>query len=182
MQSIKEKYNKVILPELKAKFGYKNNLAVPRLIKVVVAAGIGTAKDDARKKAIEKSFTEIVGQKPKTNTAKKAIAAFKLRQGMLIGYSATLRGDRMYSFLDKLINVAIPRVRDFRGLEKTLVDAQGNLSVGFKEHIVFPETAKEDVRQAFGLGVTVVSTAKNKEEAYELFRLIGFPFKQEKED
>ena len=177
MNKFKEKFNKTVIPEMNKKFGYKNALAAPKIIKVVVSAGIGSFKDEAKKEAALKSFTQIVGQKPLINKAKKSIASFKLREGMVVGYSATLRGPRMYDFLEKLVSVTIPRVRDFRGLDKKLVDQMGNMSIGFKEHISFPESAEEDVRAAFGLGVTIVTTAKSKEEAIELLRLAGFPFK-----
>ena len=177
MNKFKEKFNKAVIPEMNKKFGYKNALSAPKIIKVVVSAGIGSFKDEAKKESALKSFTQIVGQKPLANKAKKSIASFKLREGMVVGYSATLRGPRMYDFLEKLVNVAIPRVRDFRGLEQKLVDQTGNMSIGFKEHISFPESAEEDVRSAFGLGVTVVTTAKSKEEAFELLKLAGFPFK-----
>ncbi len=161
---------------MKKKFGYKNNLAVPKIAKVVISVGVGSLKDDAKREAIEKSLTLIAGQKMKVNKAKKSIASFKLREGMPIGYSATLRGDRMYDFLEKLINVAIPRIRDFRGLSVDLIDDSGNMTIGFKEHIVFPEAAGEDIRSAFGFGVTINTSAKTKEEAAELLKLLGFPF------
>ena len=177
MNKFKEKLNKTAVPAMNKKFGYKNAMATPKIIKVVVSAGIGSFKDEAKKEAALKSLTLIVGQKPLVNKAKKSIASFKLRQGMPVGYSVTLRGGRMYDFLEKLVNVAIPRVRDFRGLEQKLVDQTGNMSIGFKEHIAFPESAGEDVRGAFGLGVTIVTTAKSKEEAFELLKLAGFPFK-----
>lgn len=178
MVSIKEKYNKEVVPDMKKKFGYKSVFAVPKITKVVIGTGTGKVTDDARRQAIEKSFTLIAGQKPKANAAKKSIAGFKLREGMPIGFSATLRGQRMYDFLDKLINVAIPRTRDFRGLKTELIDDMGNLTIGFKEHIIFPETSGEDIRSVFGVGVTIVSNAKTKEEALELFKLIGVPFKK----
>jgi len=177
MNKFKEKLNKVAIPAMNKKFGYKNAMAAPKITKVVVSAGIGSFKDEAKKEAALKSFIQIVGQKPLINKAKKSIASFKLRQGMPVGYSATIRGERMYDFLEKLVSVTIPRVRDFRGLEPKLVDQTGNMSIGFKEHISFPESAGEDVRSAFGLGVTIVTTAKSKEEALELLRLAGFPFK-----
>ncbi|MBI4692130.1 MAG: 50S ribosomal protein L5 [Candidatus Terrybacteria bacterium] len=174
---IKENYNKIAVPEMRKKFGYKNDLAVPKIIKVVVSTGLGSKKDDKEKMAnIEKSFSLITGQKAKINKAKKSIASFKLRQGMPIGYSVTLRGRQMYDFLDKLVNVAIPRVRDFRGLSPDLIDETGNLSVGFKEHIVFPEATGDDIRSVFGLGATVVTSAKTKEKTLELLKLMGFPF------
>lgn len=163
---------------MKKIFGYKNNMAVPRLLKVVITTGIGSVKDENRKKNIEKSFTLIVGQKPKINKAKKSIATFKLREGMPVGYTATLRGRRMNDFLEKFINVAIPRVRDFRGLDPKIIEA-GAMTISFKEHIVFPETSGDDVKSSFGLGVTIVTTAKTKKESYEFFKLLGFPFKKE---
>lgn len=178
MVSIKEKYDKKVIPEMKKKFGYKNSLAVPKIVKVVVATGIGSMKDEEKKKIIESSLSAITGQKPMKNIAKQSIATFKLREGMVIGHSVTLRGGRMYDFLEKLINVAIPRVRDFRGLDPKAIDAQGNLTIGFKEHTAFPETALDDVRKAFGLGVTIATTAKNKEEALEMLKLLGMPFKK----
>jgi len=150
-----------------------------KIAKVVISTGIGSKKDDKAKiEAIEKSLALIAGQKPKVNQAKKSIASFKSRQGMAIGYSVTLRRKRMFDFLEKLINVTIPRVRDFRGLDQKLIDGAGNLTIGFKEHIVFPETSNEDIRSAFGVGVTVVTGAKTKQEALELLKYIGFPFKK----
>ena len=149
-----------------------------KIIKIVVSTGIGSVKDEPKKENILKSLTLIAGQKPKINQAKKSIAAFKSRQGMPIGYSVTLRGKRARDFLEKLINVAIPRTRDFRGLDQKLIDNAGNLTIGLKEHIVFPETANEDVRSAFGLGVTIATKAKTKQEALELLKSIGFPFKK----
>lgn len=163
---------------MKKKFGYKNNLEVPKILKVVVSSGTGSFKDESKKELVEKSLAAITGQKPIVNKAKKSIASFKLREGMPIGYSATLRGQRMYDFLNKLINVALPRVRDFRGLSSDFIDQTGNLSIGFKEHIAFPEVAGEDVRSAFGLGVTVVTSASSKDESLELLKLVGFPFSE----
>ena len=176
MKSLEEKYKKVVIPEMKKKFGYPNSMQVPKITKVVLSSGTGSFKDETKKTLVEKSLTEISGQKPMVNKAKKSIASFKLRQGMPIGYSVNLRGKRMYDFLNKFINVTIPRIRDFRGLDPKFIDQTGNLSVGLKEHIAFPEAAGEDVRSAFGLGVTVVTTAKNKEESLELLKFLGFPF------
>lgn len=178
MPGIKEKYNKEVVPAMKKKSGHKSVFAVPKITKVVIGTGIGKVTDDARRQAVEKSITLIAGQKPKANAAKKSIAGFKLREGMPIGFSVTLRGQRMYDFLDKLLNVAIPRTRDFRGLKPELVDEMGNLTIGFKEHIIFPETSNEDIRSVFGIGVTIVSSAKTREEAIEFFKLIGIPFKK----
>ncbi|HDH04056.1 MAG TPA: 50S ribosomal protein L5 [Candidatus Campbellbacteria bacterium] len=177
MQTLKEKYNKTVVPEMKKKFGYKSNFAVPKILKVVISTGTGSLKDENKKKIIEKSLALITGQKPVENPAKKSIASFKLRQGMTIGYSVTVRRKRMYSFLEKLINAAIPRIRDFRGLDSSSIDETGNLTIGFKEHIVFPEVSDQDVRESFGLGVTVATNAKTKPEAVELLKFIGFPIK-----
>jgi large subunit ribosomal protein L5 len=174
---IKEKYNKIVVPEMRKKFGYKNNFAVPKIEKVIISTGIGSLKDEVKKEAIEISLSKIAGQKPRSNPAKKSIASFKLRQGATIGYSVTLRNKRMYDFLQKLINIALPRIRDFRGLNSKSIDEAGNFSIGFKEHIAFPEVSNEDIRSAFGLNVTIVTSAKRKEEAIELLRLIGIPFK-----
>jgi large subunit ribosomal protein L5 len=173
---IKEKYKKIVVPGMKKKFGYKNELAVPKIMKVVLNTGIGSLKDTAKKETIEKSFIAIAGQKSKVNLAKKSIASFKSRQGMPIGYSVTLRGQRMYDFLEKMIDVSLPRTRDFKGIDPNILDDSGNLTIGFKEHIVFPEASGEDTRSAFGLGVVVVTNAKSKEESLEMLKLMGFPF------
>lgn len=177
MQEIKEKYNKTVIQGMKKKFGYKNNFAVPKIEKVIISTGIGSLKDEAKKEGIEISLSKIAGQKPRPNPAKKSIASFKVRQGVTIGYSVTLRGKRMFDFLQKLINVALPRVRDFRGLDPKSIDEAGNFSIGFKEHIAFPEASDEDIRSTFGLNVTIVTSAKKKEETMELLRLIGIPLK-----
>lgn len=177
--TLKEKYNKIIVPEMKKKFGYKNNLAAPRILKAVINSGIGKIRED--KQAVEdiiKILSLISGQKPVPCQSKKAIAAFKTRVGMIIGYKATLRAKRMFDFLDKLINVVLPRVRDFRGLNLKSVDAGGNLNIGFKEHTAFPETTDENIKGIFGMEITIVSNAKSKNEALELFKLFGFPFKK----
>lgn len=158
------------------KFGYKNLMAVPKIEKAVINTGIGSVKDDSQKETILKQLSLITGQKLSERPAKKSISTFKLRQGSIVGYSVTLRGRKMNDFLDKMINVAIPRKRDFRGLNPKSVDEAGNLTIGFKEHIVFPEMASEDVRYFFGFSVTIVTTAKTKQEALDLFRLLGFPF------
>lgn len=162
------------------KFGYKNLMAVPKVEKAVINTGIGSVKDEGQKEAIQKQLILITGQKCSERPAKKSISTFKLRQGSVVGYSVTLRGKRMYDFLNKLINAVIPRKRDFRGLNPKSVDKAGNLTIGFKEHIVFPEMVGEDVKYFFGLGVTVVTTAKTKEEAFEMLKLLGFPFAKNK--
>lgn len=179
MQTIKEKYDKVVVPEMKNKFGYKNNMAIPKITSVVVGTGIGSLQDDKKKEIIEKALELITGQKFKYNKAKKSIATFKLREGMSIGYSVTMRGKMMYDFLNRFINVVIPRIRDFRGLDEKIIDSMGNMTIGLRDHIVFPEVSDHDVREAFGLGITIVTTAKNREEAIEFFKLLGFPFKKD---
>lgn len=176
MSGIKEKYSKTVIPEMKKKFGRKNSMAVPKIVKIVVSSGTGSFKDEAKKEAVEKSLAIIAGQKPLVNRAKKSIASFKSRQGMPIGYSVTLRKSKMYDFLEKLLRITIPRVKDFRGFNPDIIDETGNMTIGFKEHISFPEAAGEDVRSTFGLGVTVVTNAKNKEEALELLKNMGIPF------
>jgi len=166
------------LPELKKELGTKNNLAVPRLVKVVINSGTGKAKDKKRNELVENRLAKIAGQKPAPRGAKQSIASFKLREGDVIGYAVTLRGARMYDFLDLLLKVAIPRLRDFKGYQESIVDEVGNLTIGIKEHIVFPQTADEELRDVFGLSVTIVTTAKNRAEALAFFKAIGFPFKK----
>ena len=173
-----EKYKKEVIPLMKEKFGYKNNMAVPRIVKVVVNTGIGRAlKDEKIQEAITRDLAMITGQKATPTLARGAISGFKIREGMVVGLKTTLRGKRMYEFLDRLVGGAIPRIRDFRGLSEKFIDKGGNLNIGIKEHIIFPEIANEDVRYIFGLEVAVVTNAKKREEAVELFRLLGFPIK-----
>jgi len=175
---LKEKYIKEAIPAMKEKFGYRNNLAIPRITKVVVNTGIGKAlKDKKIQETISKDLTVITGQKPAPTLAKGAISGFKIREGMIVGLKITLRGKRMYEFLDRLVGAAIPRIRDFRGLPEKSIDKQGNLTIGIKEHIIFPEIAHEDVKFIFGFEVIVVTSARSRKEAVELFRLIGFPIK-----
>ncbi len=160
--------------------GYKNKLASPRLTKVVVSVGTGSGmkKSPERNKLVASRLATITGQKPALRTAKQSIASFKIRQGDPVGLSVTLRGARMYHFLDKLIHIAIPRTKDFRGLDSKAVDAMGNVTLGIKEHTIFPETADEDLRDVFSLAVTIVSTAKTKDEAIKFFTHLGVPFKK----
>lgn len=175
---LEKNYKKKVIPEMMKSLGYKNVLMVPRIEKVVVNTGIGSVSDQERKVLIEKHLSIITGQKVSSRPAKKSIASFKTRKGVIVGYSVTLRGKRMYDFLNKLIFVAIPRKRDFRGLDLKSIDTAGNLTIGFKDYLVFPEMVGEDIKNAFGLSVTVVSTAKNKKEAVEFFKNLGFPFKK----
>jgi large subunit ribosomal protein L5 len=158
-------------------FGYTNRLQSPRLVKVVVSTGTGSGKDKARKEFIAERLARITGQKPASRSAKQSIAQFKIRQGDVVGYQVTLRGARMYDFLDKLLHVALPRTRDFRGITKTAVDDLGNITIGIKENTIFPETADEDLKDVFGFAVTLVTTAKSKPEAEAFFRHLGIPLK-----
>lgn len=167
--------------KMKSNFHYKNAMAAPKLVKVVLNVGTGTAmkKDKNKNEAITERLAKITGQKAVLRGAKQSISSFKVRQGDPIGAMITLRGGRMYAFLEKLLNVALPRTKDFRGIKRTTVDNIGNLTIGIKEHTIFPETADEDIRDVFGLSITVVSTAKTKEEGLAFFELLGVPFKKE---
>lgn len=161
---------------MKKKFGYKNELAVPRLVKMAVNTGVGRYHEDKQKEEIRKYLEAIVGQRVMEKGAKQAIASFKTRKGMTVGYAVTLRGKRMDNFFEKMINFTIPRMRDFRGIDQKSVDQGGNLSIGIRENILFPEMIGEDVKNIFGLEVTFVTNAKSREEALELFKLMGVPF------
>lgn len=179
MHRLLEKYNKEVVPVLKKEFGYKNVMAVPKITKVVVNVGTGRiAKESKVVDSLAKDLALMTGQTPIRTKAKSAIASFKTRKGLEIGIKVTLRGRRMYDFMDRLINIALPRTRDFRGIKLSSVDKFGNLTMGIKEHIVFPEVVLESSKNIFGLGITVVSTAKTKEEAERLFRLMGFPLQK----
>ena len=175
---LRETYDKKIVPALMERFGYKNRMAVPKLKLVSVNVGMSTnlLKDPKIPETVETTLTRITGQKPVKTLAKKSIASFKVREGQNIGMKVTLRGDRMWHFLEKLIHVTFPRVRDFRGISPKLVDKQGNFSIGFKEYIAFPEIRSDEIEKLHGVQVTVSTTAKTREEGLELFRLMGFPF------
>jgi len=171
------------IDKIKEKFGYSNDLAIPRLEKIVVNAGIGRLSQQANFEEkilpeIMKEMSLITGQKPQITTAKKSIAGFKIRQGQIIGLKTTLRRQRMYDFLERLINIALPRLRDFKGIPLKNIDDKGNLSIGFKEQMIFPEINPETSKFDFGLEVTIVSNAKTKEEAIKLYRLLGIPLKK----
>lgn len=168
------------MPKLKDKFGYKNIFQTPKVSKVVINVGFGRhTKEKAFIDNLAGSLARITGQKPIMVKAKKSISAFKLKEGTIIGAMSTLRGKRMYDFLDKLINAAFPRVRDFRGISAKIVDRQGNATIGFKEHLAFPEIGAEEMDNIFGLEVCIATTAKNKEEGLELLKLMGMPFKKD---
>jgi large subunit ribosomal protein L5 len=175
-----EKYRKEVIPALKAKFGYKNVMAIPKIDKVVVNVGFGrraVSKETKMIERIEKDITKITGQKPSIRKSKKSIAGFKVREGMDVGMVVTLRGRRMYEFIDRLVSIAFPRSRDFHGLDPKTFDNTGNLNMGIKEDNIFPEVSYESSKDIFGLEITVVTTAKSKEEGYELLKLIGFPIR-----
>jgi large subunit ribosomal protein L5 len=177
MSRLRDFYEAEIIPEMMKKFSYTNKLAVPKLEKVILNMGVGEAKENAKVlDGAVKDMTIIAGQKPIITKAKKSIAAFKLREGMNIGCKATLRGDRMYEFADRLINIALPRVRDFRGVKANSFDGRGNYTMGIKEQLIFPEIEYDKVDKIRGLDIVFVTTAKTDEEARELLRLFGMPF------
>jgi len=157
-------------------YGYKNTMQAPRVLKVVVSSGVGKL-DKNKMKVVEDRLARITGQKPSARAARMSIASFKLREGEIVGYQVTLRGARMWDFLDKLIHIALPRTRDFRGLNATAIDEMGNMTIGIKEHSIFPEASEEDLKDVFGLAITIVTTAGSKKEAEAFFRHLGVPLK-----
>ena len=167
--------------ELSPELGLKNKMAAPRLYKVVVATGTGSITDQNKLSVIPEALAQITGQKPAPRQARKSIAAFQTRQGDVVGYQVTLRGEQMYSFVDKLINIALPRTKDFRGIKRTAVDEGGNLTIGIREHTIFPETSDEDIRNTFGLGVTLVSNLEDRDQAVKFYEYLGIPFVKEEE-
>ena len=176
---IKELYNQQVLPELMKKFEYKNPMQAPKLEKIVVNIGLGEAKDNA--KLLESAVEElkiITGQAPVITRARKSIANFKLREGQAIGCKVTLRGEKMESFFDKLVNISLPRVRDFRGVSDTSFDGRGNYALGIKEQLIFPEIEYDKIEQIRGLDVIIVTSANTDEEAKEFLRLMGMPFRK----
>lgn len=179
MEKVKEKQQKTY-DSLKKDFGYTNKLEAPRLTKVVVSTGVGSVIDKGKMELIPDRLAKITGQKPSARTAKKSIASFKLREGQVIGYQVTLRGPRMNAFLDKLFTIALPRTRDFRGIPRDAIDDMGNLTMGIKEHTIFPETSNEELKDVFGLAITFVTTTSDKKEAEEFLEYIGVPFKKKK--
>lgn len=177
MARMKTYYKETVAPALFKKFGYKSVMQIPKLDKIVINVGCGEAKDDQKKiDAIMGDLAQITGQKPIVCRAKKAIANFKLREGNIIGVKVTLRGDTMYEFLDRFFNVALPRVRDFRGINPNSFDGRGNYSVGIKEQLIFPEIEYEKIDAIRGMDINFVTTAKTDEEAKELLALMGAPF------
>lgn len=156
-------------------FGYTSSMQGPRIMKVVVSTGVGKKRDKKQLELIEDRLAKITGQKPATRGAKQSVASFKVREGDTVGLQVTLRGARMYDFLDKLIHIALPRTRDFRGLSAKAIDDMGNITIGIKENTIFPETSDEDLKDVFGLAMTIVTTAKSKAEAEAFFRHLGLP-------
>lgn len=179
MITVKQKEEK-IFKDLKDKFGYKNKLAAPKLVKVVISSstGSGLKKDKNKNEFVLGRLAKITGQKPALRQAKKSIAGFKLREGEPVGVMVTLRGKRMYAFLDKLFNIAFPRTKDFRGIDRKVVDSIGNITIPIKEHTIFPETVDEELKDVFGMAITIVATTKDRAEALEFFERIGVPFKK----
>lgn len=176
---LQEKYKKEIIPGMMEKMGYKNKMAVPRIEKVVINTGIGRfLQDEKAVEEIARDMGSITGQKASFTQAKKAISGFKIRQGLKVGQVITLRSQRAYDFIERLINLALPRSRDFRGIDEKSIDSYGSLNLGIKEQIIFPEISHENIRIIFGLQVTVKTTAKSHKEGLELFRSLGFPIKK----
>ncbi len=178
MARLRDYYTKQVVPSLVKEFNYKNRMQVPKLDKIVVNMGVGEAIQNI--KALESAVADlsmIVGQKPVITKAKKSIATFKLRQGMSIGCRVTLRGDRMYEFFDRLVNVALPRVRDFRGISPKSFDGRGNFALGLKEQIIFPEIDYDKIDKIRGMNIVIATTAKTDEEARQLLRFMGLPFR-----
>ncbi|HXV26717.1 MAG TPA: 50S ribosomal protein L5 [Candidatus Paceibacterota bacterium] len=179
MTRLQDKYRKEVIPALRKKFDIENVMAVPRVTKVVVNSGTGRlAKDAKMLERVEQDLALLTGQKAAVRKAKKSISSFKLRQGMPVGYAVTLRGKRMYDFLDRLITLALPMSKDFRGIDPKNVDRSGNLNLGIKEHNIFPEITFESLKDIFGLQVTVVTNAGDRERGLELLRLMGVPLQK----
>jgi large subunit ribosomal protein L5 len=170
--------DKTTFETMKGAFGYKNVLQAPHMVKVVVSTGTGKIKDKKKIELIQNRLAQVTGQKSAPRAAKKSVATFKTRKGDVIGYQITLRGARMYDFIDKLNAIALPRSRDFRGISPKIIDDMGNMTIGIKEHTIFPETSDENLADVFGFAVTFVSTAKTKPEAEAFFRHIGVPLQE----
>lgn len=189
MIALLQKYRKEVIPAMQGKFGYKNVFAVPRIGKVVINSGVGkmintrkgnevSESDEGLIKTLIAEFALITGRKPEIIRAKKSISGFKLRMGTIAGVRVTLRGEKMYDFLSRLINISLPRSRDFRGFEERMVDKGGNMTIGIPEQIIFPEIPHDKATQLWGMEVTIVTNAKNREEGLELLRQLGMPFQK----
>jgi len=178
MSRLTDKYRKTVAPALRKQFGIANVMAVPRITKITLNVGVGRIhKDDKALERIAKDMAMITGQKPSARLAKQSIASFKVREGVTVGYAVTLRGPRMWDFLDRLMSLALPLSRDFRGIDPKNFDRDGNLNIGIKEHSIFPEVNLENVKDIFGLQVTITTTAKNREQGIALLTGMGFPLK-----
>ena len=179
MARLKEKYTAEVAPALMKQFGYKSVMQIPKIDKVVVNVGCGEAKENAKVlEAVVRDLTTITGQKAVITKAKKSVANFKLREGMPIGAKVTLRGNKMWEFLDRLFNVALPRVRDFRGISANAFDGRGNYALGIKEQLIFPEIEYDKIEKLRGMNIAIITTAKTDEEARELLTLVGAPFER----
>lgn len=177
MARLKDFYKETVVPQLKEKFGYKNVMQIPKIEKVVINVGAGEAKDNSKIiTSIVEDLTAITGQKPVVCTARKSVANFKIREGMKIGAKVTLRSDRMYEFLDRLFNLALPQVRDFRGINPKSFDGRGNYNMGIKEQLIFPEIEYDKIDKIRGMDISISTTAMSDDEARELLRLMGAPF------
>ena len=177
---VRTKYTQEVVPALIKHFNYKNINQVPKLVKITINGGLGDVKDNAKSvQVVQQELMQIAGQKPVLTTAKKSVANFKVRQGMNVGVKVTLRGDRMYDFFDKLISIALPRVRDFKGVPTKSFDGRGNYAMGVKEQLIFPEIQYDQVEKVRGFDICFVTTANTDEEARELLRAMGMPFKAE---
>jgi large subunit ribosomal protein L5 len=170
---------KEVFEALKDQFGYQNPMQAPKIEKVVVSTGVNSATDKNRAAFIAEKIALITGQKASVQPAKKSIATFKVREGQLSGYKVTLRGEKANGFIDKLVHIALPRTRDFRGISKNSVDEMGNFTIGVKENAIFPETSDQDIKDSFGLAITIVTTSKSPEETLALLEFLGVPFKKE---
>lgn len=181
MSIVQKKYFAEVVPTLQKEFGLKNVLQVPVMKRVTINVGVGkSSKDPEFVSVVENTLTRITGQKPIRTKAKKSIASFKIRQGQVVGVSVTLRKKRMYDFLDKLLTFALPRVRDFRGLDSKAVDAQGNFTIGLRENLTFPEIRPDEIERVHGLEISISTTARSREKGLRLFTLLGFPFRNTK--
>ncbi|PJF37471.1 MAG: 50S ribosomal protein L5 [Candidatus Thermofonsia Clade 1 bacterium] len=179
MMRLKQYYRETVVPEMMKEFRYRNALEVPRIVKVVLNIGVGEALDNAKAldSAVE-DLSKITGQKPVITRARKAVAAFKLREGRAIGVKVTLRNERMWSFLDRLINLALPRTRDFRGISGNAFDGRGNYTLGLREQLIFPEIEYDKIDKVRGMEISIVTTAKSDEEGRRLLKLLGMPFRE----
>lgn len=179
MERLQEQYNKRIAPQLQKNFNYANVMQVPKILKVVVNIGVGKIKEDKKRvDQVAADLQKITGQACVKTTARKSISGFKVREHQIVGVVCTLRGEKMYSFIDKLVNVALPRVRDFQGINPKGFDGRGNYHLGMKEHLVFPEISSESLENIFGMEISIVTNAGKDEPARELLKLTGFPFKK----